>query len=150
MRPELLLVVASSVISTEMDARPSADVVSTQIFENRLKIHEVVTTWVKIGENFRTKIFEAKMFENFHLKIGFVIGVASLLQLSCQSWHLRWYARGIPARSDHNFMIFLSIFKNPVPNIIRFRSCIHFRGENTARAIQNQKCAALNKNVHLS
>ena len=27
---------------------------------------------------------------------------------------------------------------------------MHFRQRNTATAIQNQKCAALNKNVHLS
>ena len=37
-------VVAISVISTEMDARASADVVSTRIFEKILRIHEVATT----------------------------------------------------------------------------------------------------------
>ena len=52
--------------------------------------------------------------------------------------------------SGRNFMNFLSIFKNPVPNIIRRSSCIHFRRENTADDNLNQKCAATNKNVHLS
>ena len=49
--------------------------------------------------------------------------------------------------SGRNFMIFLSIFKNPVPNIIRRSRCIHFRRENTADDNVNQKYPAQQKNI---
>ena len=40
--------------------------------------------------------------------------------------------------SGHNFMIFLSIFKNSGANNISRSPCIHFRGDNTAGDNQTQ------------
>ena len=50
---ELFLVLdgLGSVISTEMDATSTGDVISTRIFGKRLRIHDSRRIFVQVGEN---------------------------------------------------------------------------------------------------